>query len=69
MFDCYSIKPIDTATLTAAAAATSGRLVIAEDHRPEAGLDPDHIVAAARQLIDPAEERPARLPSMRRPSC
>jgi transketolase len=36
--DCYSIKPIDTATLTAAAAATSGRLVIAEDHHPEGGL-------------------------------
>jgi transketolase len=36
--DCYSIKPIDTAPLTAAAAATSGRLVIAEDHHPEGGL-------------------------------
>jgi transketolase len=110
VLDCYSIKPIDTATLTAAAAATSGRLVIAEDHRPQgglgsavtdallaagrstlaiahlavrempgsgsggellawAGLDPDHIAVAARKLIDPAEEQPARLRSMRRPSC
>lgn len=92
VIDCYSIKPIDTATLTAAAAATSGRLVIAEDHHPEgglgsavtdsllaagasnlhvahlavgdlpgsgsgpallawAGIDADHIAAAARQLI------------------
>jgi transketolase len=36
--DCYSVKPIDTATLTAAAAATSGRIVVAEDHHPEGGL-------------------------------
>jgi transketolase len=38
VIDCYSIKPIDTATLTAAADATGGRLVIAEDHHPEGGL-------------------------------
>jgi transketolase len=38
VIDCYSVKPVDTATLTAAAAATSGRLVIAEDHHPEGGL-------------------------------
>jgi transketolase len=92
VIDCYSIKPIDTATLTAAANATSGRIVIAEDHHPEgglgcavndalltagqsnlsivhlavrgmpgsgsgvellawAGIDADHVAAAARQLI------------------
>jgi transketolase len=38
VIDCYSIKPIDDATLAAAAAATSGHFVIAEDHRPEGGL-------------------------------
>jgi transketolase len=38
VIDCYSIKPIDTAALTAAAQATSGRIVIAEDHHPEGGL-------------------------------
>ena len=38
VIDCYSIKPIDTSTLTAAATATSGRIVIAEDHHPEGGL-------------------------------
>jgi transketolase len=38
VIDCYSIKPIDTATLIAAADATSGRIVIAEDHHPEGGL-------------------------------
>ena len=36
--DLYSVKPADTATLTAAAAATGGRLVVAEDHHPEGGL-------------------------------
>ena len=36
--DCYSIKPIDTATLMAAAAATQARIVVVEDHHPEGGL-------------------------------
>jgi transketolase len=92
VIDCYSVKPIDTATLAAAVAATGGRIVVAEDHLPEgglgsavtdallaagptklgiahlavrdlpgsgsgaellawAGLDADHIAAAARKLI------------------
>jgi transketolase len=38
VIDCYSVKPVDTETLTAATAATSGRIVVAEDHRPEGGL-------------------------------
>ena len=38
VIDLYSVKPADTATLSAAAAATGGRLVIAEDHHPEGGL-------------------------------
>lgn len=38
VIDLYSVKPVDTATLTEAAAATGGRLVIAEDHHPEGGL-------------------------------
>jgi transketolase len=38
VIDCYSVKPIDTDTLAAAVAATSGRIVVAEDHRPEGGL-------------------------------
>ena len=38
VLDCYSVKPIDTAALTAAAEATSGRIVVAEDHHPEGGL-------------------------------
>jgi transketolase len=38
VIDVYSVKPIDTDTLTAAVAATGGKLVIAEDHHPEGGL-------------------------------
>jgi transketolase len=38
VIDCYSVKPIDAATLTAAVDATAGRIVIAEDHHPEGGL-------------------------------
>ena len=38
VIDLYSVKPVDTATLAAAAAATGGRLVVAEDHHPEGGL-------------------------------
>src|SRR6185369_819597 len=38
VIDLYSVKPTDTATLSAAAAATGGRLVVAEDHHPEGGL-------------------------------
>lgn len=92
VIDCYSVKPIDTATLIAAASATQGRIIIAEDHHDEgglgsavtdalvearidklqivrlavrempgsgtgaellawAGIDADHIVAAARELV------------------
>jgi transketolase len=38
VIDAYSIKPIDSETLLAAAADTEGRIVIAEDHHPEGGL-------------------------------
>lgn len=38
VIDCYSIKPVDTATIAEAAAVTGGRLVIAEDHHREGGL-------------------------------
>jgi transketolase len=36
--DLCSVKPVDTAALWAAAGATGGHLVVAEDHRPEGGL-------------------------------
>jgi transketolase len=51
VIDCYSIKPIDTAALIAAADATQGRIVVAEDHHPEGGLGSavtDALVEAGR---------------------
>jgi transketolase len=36
--DVYSIKPVDRDALVEAVRVTRGRLVIAEDHRPEGGL-------------------------------
>jgi transketolase len=38
LVDAYSVKPIDAQTLQEAARASSGRLVVAEDHYPEGGL-------------------------------
>src|SRR5262252_2669110 len=38
VLDLYSIKPIDTQALVDAAAATGGRLVVAEDHYPQGGI-------------------------------
>ncbi|NUP75820.1 MAG: transketolase [Sinomonas sp.] len=49
VIDCYSVKPIDAATLQAASEATGGRFVVAEDHHPEGGLGSavvDSLVAA-----------------------
>jgi transketolase len=37
VLDCYSVKPIDTEALAAAAEQTAG-IVTVEDHRPEGGL-------------------------------
>lgn len=36
--DCYSVKPLDTATLVASCGATGGRIVVTEDHYPAGGL-------------------------------
>lgn len=54
VIDCYCVKPIDAAALTAAAAATSGRIVVAEDHHPEGGLGSavaDAILAAGPSTV------------------
>ena len=48
VIDCYSVKPIDGATLAAAARET-GRLVIVEDHWPEGGLGEAVLAALAEQ--------------------
>ena len=48
VIDCYSIKPIDGATLAAAARET-GKVVIVEDHWPEGGLGEAVLAALAEQ--------------------
>ncbi len=48
VIDLYSVKPVDAATLIAAAADT-GRLVVAEDHHPEGGLGEAVLEALAGQ--------------------
>src|SRR5581483_6727693 len=53
VIDLYSVKPVDLATLTAAAAATNGRFVVAEDHHPEGGLG----AAVLDALVSPAGPR------------
>jgi transketolase len=54
VIDCYSVKPIDATALTAAAEATAGRIVVAEDHHPEGGLGSavaDALLAAGQQNL------------------
>ena len=53
MIDLYSVKPIDVETLRAAAEATGGRFVTAEDHWPEGGLG-----EAVLSAFADADERP-----------
>jgi transketolase len=52
VLDCYSVKPIDVAGLTAAAEAT-GAILTVEDHWPEGGLG-EAVLAALASL----DERP-----------
>jgi transketolase len=57
VIDCYCVKPIDTATIAAAAQATGGRIVIAEDHHPEGGLGSsvtDALLAAGQKDLSTA---------------
>ena len=57
VIDCYCVKPIDTATIAAAAQATGGRIVIAEDHHPEGGLGSavtDALLAAGQRDLSVA---------------
>ncbi|MHB8717775.1 MAG: transketolase [Candidatus Dormibacteria bacterium] len=55
VIDLYSIKPIDVATLRAAASDTGGNLVVVEDHYPEGG-----IAAAVLEALA-GDEHPPRL--------
>jgi transketolase len=54
VIDCYSVKPVDTQALAAAAEATGGRIVVAEDHHPEGGLGSavaEALLAAGQQNL------------------
>ena len=66
VLDLYSIKPIDTQALLEAAAATSGRLVVAEDHYPAGGIGGAVLASVQRRRPPgpdhpPGGPRPARL--------
>jgi transketolase len=50
VIDLYSIKPIDTAAIAAAARET-GRIVTVEDHRPEGGLGEAVLAALAEESV------------------
>jgi transketolase len=52
IIDAYSIKPIDTETLRAAAQATAGNVVAVEDHWPEGGLG-EAVLSALSGDADP----------------
>jgi len=54
VLDCYSIKPIDDAAIAAAATATNGRIVVAEDHHPEGGLGAAVIASLSRSGLSGA---------------
>ena len=55
VIDLYSVKPVDVATLRAAAHDTGGNLLVVEDHYPEGGL------AAAVLEALAADEHPPRV--------
>jgi len=53
VIDLYSVKPVDAETLSAASAATGGRLITVEDHWPEGGIGD-----AVLDVFADADERP-----------
>ena len=53
VIDCYSVKPIDVATLRDASIATSGRLVVVEDHYPQGGIGAAVLEALALEATPP----------------
>jgi transketolase len=52
VIDCYSVKPIDRATLREAARAACGRLITVEEHRPQGGLG-DAVLEAVADMPAP----------------
>jgi len=53
VIDLYSVKPVDAATLRAAAEATGGRILTVEDHWPEGGIG-DAVLEALSDGESPA---------------
>jgi transketolase len=53
VIDCYSVKPIDVATLVASCAATGSRIVVTEDHYPAGGLGEAALSALAEAGVTP----------------
>jgi transketolase len=47
VIDCYSVKPINAGMLISAAAATSGRIIVVEDHYAEGGIGEAVLTALA----------------------
>jgi transketolase len=71
VIDLYSIKPIDVETLAAAAHATEGRVVVAEDHHPEGGLGSavaDALLGAGLQQLRLAHLSVSELPGSGTPA-
>jgi transketolase len=52
VIDCYSVKPVDRATLREAARAAQERLVTVEEHRPQGGLG-DAVLEAVADMPAP----------------
>jgi transketolase len=71
VLDVYSVKPIDAKTLIAAANATEGRIVVAEDHHPEGGLGSavaDALLRAGVQQLRVAHLSVSKLPGSATPA-
>ncbi|MFN2503596.1 MAG: transketolase [Acidimicrobiales bacterium] len=70
VIDAYSIKPIDAATLQAAARDCGGRLVVVEDHWPEGGLG-DAVLEVFADSDEPTHIRclaPTGMPTSGKPA-
>jgi len=71
VIDLYSVKPVDVGVLSAAVAATGGRIVVAEDHHPEGGLGSavvDALTAAGRAELSIAHLAVREMPGSGTPA-
>jgi transketolase len=69
VIDAYSVKPIDADSLRAAAEATEGRFIVAEDHWPEGGLG-DAVLSALADVhrsLSVVKLAPTAMPGSGRP--